>query len=810
MRRSAEASRVLGFIASLIKLSIVRHLAYNVLAAAYAYALTPYLINVRNEMVLLSCQGFSLILMGSTHDLVRGLYRIVTNDGPPNFGDFFKAGANGVVVLVAMITTVFCYNFCPIMSFFWRHITVLTPFLAMGFCAGYVWFQLVEKPWEVLLEILAFSYHVLELCLHCLLALVVLVCRPANFIINTLSEGLLTTCRLFSRNAHEPRYTYKKLAHREIRLLRLVKKHPFAETTCELFHKSLEKKPKYEAISYTWGDPIPTCWVCVNGKWLSTTRNAQRVIQERGSIWRTRTIWIDSICINQNDEDERAKQLRLMNEIFRRASRVVVCLGSHPTARTARSFLMQMRLRLFWYVPDDMDLAKAAPRKGDHRWAALINLLAHPFWTRAWIIQEIAVAKHVHILYGGNYINWDDFVLVMRAFSNHGFGTILHLADLVHLDWMGRSVLTPGMASLLAAIRDNISQVPSIPLAELLIQFSCSKATEPRDKVYALLGMTDECATSELEPSYAESNTAENVYIRTARYLMAQKDPLCFLYLAGVGYTNTNYSLPSWVPDWKNPNMLTTFGSFQAAAKYHASGTSELTPPTVPVSDRISLRGIVCDTIRGMTPTCVNLSGGSNVPEILSLVSTWLQAANWLARYGARNPYRDGELLSEAFWRTLIGDNGRGTCPAPKEYGAYYDSLVKASNFARFINDMAARPDANPLAAQRILAESQRLAADDSVNLTRFYGPFGHACNGRRFAVTKKGYMALVPPRTKLGDQACIIFGLQTPFLLRSPEEVGNGKDLRASFKLVGECYIHGWMQGEMAPALFPDTLEIF
>jgi hypothetical protein len=72
----------------------------------------------------------------------------------------------------------------------------------------------------------------------------------------------------------------------------------------------------------------------------------------------------------------------------------------------------------------------------------------------------------------------------------------------------------------------------------------------------------------------------------------------------------------------------------------------------------------------------------------------------------------------------------------------------------------------------------------------QFFGSL--KANGRRFCVTEKGYIGLVPPHTELGDKVCVIFGASTPFVLR---DAGEGKHA-----LVGECYMHAMMDGEVVP----------
>src|ERR1700730_7095187 len=95
-------------------------------------------------------------------------------------------------------------------------------------------------------------------------------------------------------------------------------------------HYPLDQAPEYEAISYHWGDNSRTQQILLDGSWFKVTQNAYDALYNRSFYARTQWVWIDSVCINQDDSIERAKQVRLMKDIYEQASRVVVFLGDRP------------------------------------------------------------------------------------------------------------------------------------------------------------------------------------------------------------------------------------------------------------------------------------------------------------------------------------------------------------------------------------------------------------------------------------------------------------------------------------------------
>ncbi|KAH9207808.1 heterokaryon incompatibility protein-domain-containing protein, partial [Leptodontidium sp. 2 PMI_412] len=109
---------------------------------------------------------------------------------------------------------------------------------------------------------------------------------------------------------------------------------------CELSVVDLETAPPYEALSYVWGTPDPTLDILCNGKAIPVGPNLYSALRHLRGGYGTRIIWIDAICINQADSDERSKQVLFMNAIYRKAQHVTVWLGEHEgSALTAMNIL---------------------------------------------------------------------------------------------------------------------------------------------------------------------------------------------------------------------------------------------------------------------------------------------------------------------------------------------------------------------------------------------------------------------------------------------------------------------------------------
>lgn len=113
-----------------------------------------------------------------------------------------------------------------------------------------------------------------------------------------------------------------------IRLLTLEKAIDLeVSVTCSLQHVTFAQKPKYEALSYTWGDETAKKRISINGKEFEVGRNLYDALKHIRSANRDRVLWIDAICINQANVPEKNQQIRMMPFTYSRASQVLVWLG---------------------------------------------------------------------------------------------------------------------------------------------------------------------------------------------------------------------------------------------------------------------------------------------------------------------------------------------------------------------------------------------------------------------------------------------------------------------------------------------------
>ena len=216
-------------------------------------------------------------------------------------------------------------------------------------------------------------------------------------------DSLHTMLSLYTTDSSTARYRYEPLNDKtqEIRLLH-IEKLRFGAIRCHLATVELRFAPAFEAISYTWDNQEPDNILVVDGQQLAVTKNAKRIVYDRATRLQSRWIWIDAICIKQDDVDEKNAQVAIMGKIYHSAVRVVVWLDNYGIDR------WQALLALFLLAAVGRTTTPASASEKQKRkmigtanmWRALEPLLTHDYWWRIWIIQEIACAKVVHIRWG--------------------------------------------------------------------------------------------------------------------------------------------------------------------------------------------------------------------------------------------------------------------------------------------------------------------------------------------------------------------------------------------------------------------------
>jgi ankyrin repeat protein len=281
---------------------------------------------------------------------------------------------------------------------------------------------------------------------------------------------------------------YTDLRDNCIRLLKILPVQFDRTIRCRLEVFSLDDKPTYTAISYTWGSQHGTHAVLVNDHSLLVPKNLWRFLNSARAVgggllsW----LWIDMLSINQTDIAERGHQVSLMPAIFRTANLVNVWLGPAYLGSDAALIALARNVNA-WKSPSQRKKLWAS-----HGGPGIRDLCQRPYWKRLWVYQELKLARQIQLMCGTRTVAWDHFTLFLSLAETDLSAKIPRLSGSVQ-----DSVDSPAMKM----VKLNSKSVRT-HLWSLIQATQHLRCADTRDKAYALLGACTE-GHENIEPDYA-------------------------------------------------------------------------------------------------------------------------------------------------------------------------------------------------------------------------------------------------------------------------------------------------------------------
>jgi hypothetical protein len=572
--------------------------------------------------------------------------------------------------------------------------------------------------------------------------------------------------------------------------------------SCTLFHVSLEAKPAYIALSYTWGDTAHRVGILVNGATIMVTKNLEAALRHVRLQDKPLTLWIDALCINQSDEAEKNEQLEQMRQIYVQALSVVAWLGpAADNSDVALNWIHQYggrslelgigtkpELRLLYLLEaleatggglvdaklkkftEDLkeDLSPTNLRHADII-TALARLFKRPYWRRIWIVQELSSASRLTFMCGNRTVTDDHLDHALRLLRNFGYYQHLqrtHDSPMPHSPGVSVDSIHPRDPINLMKFRK--AAVP-FPLIHLMRSFRHFQATDPRDKVFALLGIAKDTEALGIHPDYRKS--CQEVYSNLARTLIRNGHVEL---LSLCEFPKQIDGLPSWVHDWSSKSCRSPLQERALdrrarptttilEPKFSASGTNQTTSLEggytrswkLPLLLRATLLGEVQQV--GMSWEC-NAFGRwlLDLQELSSLIP-------------------DKFILSgrgaHAVWRTAVAD---------QEIRQGIRKPRLSEEKLRIVHEALKGVDMSVLDAQQLL----------HAGLSDYCEQLRAVARARRPLLASGGYLGIGPCETEQGDLVFILLGADTPYILRRRSQ-------DKTLQLIGEAYMFGVMDGE-------------
>ncbi|KAI0458578.1 hypothetical protein F5B21DRAFT_500471 [Xylaria acuta] len=591
-------------------------------------------------------------------------------------------------------------------------------------------------------------------------------------------------------------YRYHDLKHREIRVLQLLPGKDDEPIECSIRHISINHDETFWAISYPWGRAIkgraPIYITTPQGN-ISIGLSLYSVLRVLREKMVKVPIWVDAVCINQANPSEKVRQILLMRQIFQKSALVVAWLGEeYGRSREVLETILQIRCRS--QMPESslgggntgtasLAWSDKVPDEADKFWEDINLLLQREWFMRVWIVQELVLPSKVMLMCGRHSeADWDHFFeglticeRVLNAKNSQDSDNVKLIRD-------------AGPAFALGLARKKLrSNEIQFSLIELLELFAHTEATDEVDKLFALLGLAEDADHPLFKPDYGSS--IEEIVRRYAKAFVSNGQSMDLLYRAGA---SKSYQCCSWIPRWTHGEFPKTISTWDAVEGFHAGWNVH---PVVEIrnGNYLSVGGYVVDKIQHTS----SFRLGSDW-ELYCAAS--LARLRRLVQFYAPN-YPTGETVEDLLVRLPIGNarrphletgehrlRGFRSFPSESCEGGTWPSCLRSLVLGLGVKQNTERYIALSPASRNIISQFWLTAEAFSSRL-------GDAV----FCGTERRYVGLVPDAAREGDQICLLHGGRVPFLLRPK---ANGV-----YRLVGEAYIHGIMQGQAFRQVFqPST----
>lgn len=607
-------------------------------------------------------------------------------------------------------------------------------------------------------------------------------------------------------------YTYKPIRHDEVRLCRFVKETDYI--CAELVPISINKLPPYQTLSYAWsedGKPATLTWeINVDGSRLAVLDSLQsffKTMKARDLLLDGTWWWIDSMCINQGDDEERNHQVQMMRQLYSSCRACVVWLGTATDNKDTVVDYIHYLDKLSG-KDHDTEVLRSMLRSAefDASWTLLLDFLSRKWWNRVWTLQEFICPPSITFFYGTRAINRSAVCRAILVGDEYAPAKFLG-ATSYRQAWNRRRIWLRHIN-----LDDAPPRYAGLTLPALAAYCCTNEATDERDRLYGLHGLIT-VDRELLQVEYSQS--VEVTYQQYTAAFIKKHRSLDLCIYASLFPSLPTSTLPSWVPDWRRSNgagdkviplMVSQSGNASLGnmrpiwslehegelVVYKACGDKEA--EYLIEGKVLSVRGTKIDQLgdlnvvhNGSTPT--SDSQTAHVPfnhkDILTSVCRSL-ALDRKDRY-LRLPMPTETFLND--FLNLCRECMTDPATADRRFLEWFNQTRHLQLKGRSLEDTVKQY----LAQAGNIAPREVPTRRNDVYLS-FRGRFVDTVKGMamRMRVTRGGRIAIVPRGAQQDDFICVLYGCSVPVLLRRADERED------AYTLVGECYVDQLMSGEV------------
>jgi Heterokaryon incompatibility protein (HET) len=606
-------------------------------------------------------------------------------------------------------------------------------------------------------------------------------------------------------------------ASNQIRLIELLPPQKGSEdrssneaVRCKIHSPSIAQTPAYEALSYTWGKMNRHLVISVllegDEQALFVTPQLLMALRRLRLLAVSRFLWIDQLCIDQENDAEKGLQIQLMGDIYRKAERVVIWLGED-----SRSLVQTPVCEEVGFADLLADLCRVITGTTDQnlrvnvelleslidirpcyhkttieeiRTLAIYEILNRPWFRRAWVFQEASLARELLVQYGSWEVRFEDFQHMIDAVSYICATSTIPKGP--RRRWLDKDTSGFEMIKLIQNARRRLLETNDTSLAKheddvflstLLQVLRRVEAFDPRDLIFAFLAFQEDEGITSTTESYKQ--THEHVW-KYATECIIKSSKSFDVFAALCGDVDRKLDLPSWVPSWSEcfpySRPIAAPGSrFRASRRMpHFWNDCEN-------SAGLMVRGKIIDIVTHFPTPPISTFRGSH--HHVKLFLWWLLLVDGSKRYLYNFQKLLGDILEVKLqtlevdlMRTVLADGAMGS----QQPLRCVPEMVKIITHGEHVGDIRDAGRINELTPEEkeVLAEYEKL--EDLATVAEL----------KRVFFTENLQLGMAPSAIQPGDQIAIIHGSKVPLVLRQISSRSK------EYSVISQCYLEGWMYG--------------
>lgn len=403
-----------------------------------------------------------------------------------------------------------------------------------------------------------------------------------------------------------------------------------------------------------------------------------------------------------------------------------------------------------------------------------------PYWDRAWIVQENILPAKATVVLGSSTMPWKTVLHACSNWGKHSLDCCRLLSDSLPLEMKNMLLAFFSKLTNISAVNTIRTVEPGACLIDLLRHTRARQASDDRDKIFSVLGLVTTWLNAEpIMPDY--TLTKSQLYAMVTEHIITSMSGSLLVFFSN---HRRRPEFPSWVHDWAAPdNSEYPYENGWLDHMWWQYNASSKLPATIKRQGEsiLHIDGYYIDRIVA-------------VGDVME-VNDWKSAVpifdSWTAMTGVdkdpTKPYVTGGDIDKALWRCLLGNSA-------------FTGKAFTGNFEKFTKLTEEHYPTYELWKKEIrtVVEGQWMLSAETVSV---YMVVAISARHRRMFVTEMGYFGMGGPATAVGDDVHLLLGSNVPFVTRPLAGDADSRPLDPSIKhytLVGECYLHGIMDGEV------------